>query len=109
MQLTRDHTLGAELGAKGKMATHLSRSVGISETVEVDLMVAAPKPGDRYVLCTDGLTKMLSEERILEIVREGEIDACVQQLIDEANENGGKDNVTIALVEIREPSPSDLG
>jgi len=107
-QLTKDHTLGAELGAKGKMATHLSRSVGISETVEVDLMVDAPRPGDRYLLCTDGLTKMLTEDRMVEIVIEGEIEACVQKVIDEANENGGKDNVTVALVEIRDPVKAGL-
>jgi len=102
-QLTKDHTLGAELGAKGKMATHLSRSVGIAETVEVDLMVDAPRVGDRYLLCTDGLTKMLSEERILEISTDGIVADCVRHLIDEANDNGGKDNITVALVEIREP------
>jgi protein phosphatase len=107
-QLTKDHTLGAELGAKGKMATHLSRSVGISESVEVDLMVDAPRVGDRYLLCTDGLTKMLTEDRIQAIVTEGEISACVQGLIDEANENGGKDNITVALIEIRDPAGAGM-
>lgn len=102
-QLTKDHTLGAELGAKGKMATHLSRSVGIAETVEVDLMVDAPKIGDRYLLCTDGLTKMLTEDRLVSIVLEGGLGDCVQRMIDEANEMGGKDNITVALVEIRDP------
>jgi len=67
LQLTRDHTLGVELGAKGKMATHLSRSVGIAETVAVDLMVDAPMVGDRYVLCTDGLTKMMTEDRMVDL------------------------------------------
>jgi protein phosphatase len=107
-QLTKDHTLGAELGAKGKMATHLSRSVGISESVEVDLMVDAPRVGDRYLLCTDGLTKMITEDRIQAIVTEGEIGACVQTLIDEANENGGKDNITVALIEIRDPAGAGM-
>ncbi len=107
-QLTKDHTLGAELGAKGKMATHLSRSVGISESVEVDLMVDAPRVGDRYLLCTDGLTKMITEDRIEAIVTEGEIGACVQGLIDEANENGGKDNITVALIEIRDPADAGM-
>ncbi len=107
-QLTKDHTLGAELGAKGKMATHLSRSVGIAESVEVDLMVDAPRVGDRYLLCTDGLTKMLTEERIQEISTDGELDACVQHLIDEANEKGGKDNITVALVEIRDPAGAGM-
>jgi protein phosphatase len=107
-QLTKDHTLGAELGAKGKMATHLSRSVGIAETVEVDLMVDAPKIGDRYLLCTDGLTKMLTEERLLSMVLDGGLGDCVQRMIDEANEEGGKDNITVALVEIRDPVESGM-
>ncbi len=102
-QLTKDHTLGAELGAKGKMATHLSRSVGIAETVEVDLMVDAPKIGDHYLLCTDGLTKMLTEEQLLSMVLDGGLGDCVQRMIDEANEMGGKDNITVALVEIQDP------
>ena len=100
LQLTKDHTLGAELGAKGRMATHLSRSVGIAKTVKVDLMVDAPKPGDRYLLCTDGLTKMINENRMVEIAKGGNLTACVTKLINEANDNGGKDNVTIALIEI---------
>jgi len=103
-QLTRDHTLGAELGAKGKMATHLSRSVGISDTVQVELMVDAPAVGDRYLLCTDGLTKMVTEDRMAEVAQEENIEQCVKKLIDEANDNGGKDNVTIALVEVRKPA-----
>lgn len=104
LQLTKDHTLGAELGAKGKMATHLSRSVGIAESVEVDLMVDAPKVGDRYLVCTDGLTKMLSEQRMMEIAADGSsLEAAVERLIDEANEAGGKDNITVALIEVRAP------
>src|SRR5262249_31525049 len=55
-QMTTDHTLGA-VGITGPAASKLSRAVGIQDTVDVDLMVDAPKVGDWYMLCSDGLSK----------------------------------------------------
>ncbi|HEY8087823.1 MAG TPA: protein phosphatase 2C domain-containing protein, partial [Polyangiaceae bacterium] len=62
-QLTTDHTLGAA-GIQGKSAAVLSRAVGIEENVEVDISMESPLPGDIYLLCSDGLSRMVPNEAI---------------------------------------------
>lgn len=102
-QLTTDHTLGS-IGIQGKAAGKLSRAVGVFDEVEVDLTVDEPRPGDRYLLCSDGLYKMLSEEEILEALGEAEPAAIAGALIARANERGGRDNVTAIAIHVEEPS-----
>ena len=102
-QLTIDHTLG-NLGITGKAAHKLSRAVGTFERVEVDLTIDEPQPGDHYLLCSDGLYKMVPETMILDIVSRSESPAqTVAELVAIANERGGRDNVTVVLVRIDEP------
>jgi serine/threonine protein phosphatase PrpC len=99
-QLTSDHTLGA-LGAKGPKANELVRAVGIGKELEIDLIVDKPRPGDLYLLCSDGLTKMVPEEEIrATLMRDDDLDALVYTLIEQANDRGGKDNVTVIVVKI---------
>ncbi len=78
------------------------RALGMKETVQVDVNHEKPEPGDVYLLCSDGLTDMLKDKDILEIMLDerDDLEACVQRLIDQANENGGKDNITVVLVEV---------
>jgi protein phosphatase len=102
-QLTVDHTLG-NLGITGKAAHKLSRAVGTFERVEVDLTIDEPQPGDHYLLCSDGLYKMVPEAMILEVVsRSRSTEETVAELVELANERGGRDNVTVVLVRIDEP------
>lgn len=103
--LTRDHTLAA-MGVEGPLASRLRRAVGIDARVKVDLHVDKPRPGDVYVLCSDGLTKMIAEDRIKEVLlrRGDDLDAAVAELIDAANAEGGKDNTSVILVAVRSPS-----
>ncbi|MEQ8455758.1 MAG: protein phosphatase 2C domain-containing protein [Sandaracinaceae bacterium] len=108
-QLTTDHTLG-NLGLTGPHAAYLSRALGIKPEVTIDVIVGKPEPGDLYLLCSDGLTKMIpDDEEILRVVNENpkNMDLAVQKLVDLANERGGKDNVTVLLVGVR--LPADLG
>jgi protein phosphatase len=100
LQLTRDHTFGA-LGVGGKLGETLSRAVGHEESVEVDLTVDAPEPGDRYLLCSDGLSKMLPDDAIRDALdAEPDIARTCQRLVTLANDKGGKDNVTVVLVKV---------
>lgn len=101
-QLTEDHTLGNLLGIKGKVGKHLARSVGIAETVAVDLTVEKPAAGDFYLICSDGLNKMLPDKDIerLFLYTSGTLDDKARSLIDEANRRGGQDNITIIAVGI---------
>lgn len=102
-QLTQDHTLGA-VGIKGPSASKLSRAVGIQELVEVDLSVDAPHVGDYFLLCSDGLSKMVPEAMIRDIVKESpNLESAVERLVTTANERGGRDNVTVILIHVQEP------
>jgi protein phosphatase len=99
-QITQDHTMST-LGVEGPQGAHLSRAVGIWPVVPIDIGLAKPMPGDLYLLCSDGLTKMVGSSEILEILeQEKDLDRAVAQLIASANANGGKDNVTVILVRV---------
>jgi len=100
VQLTMDHTLGAA-GITGKSSALLSRAVGVEEYVDVDMLTESPRPGDIYLLCSDGLSRMVSDVRIKETLqRETDLDLVTKTLIDSANELGGRDNITAILVRV---------
>ncbi len=102
-QVTTDHTIGQLTGIGGPTAAHLVRAVGNRKNVLVDLIIAKPMPEDIYLLCSDGLSKMATDEQVREIlVRErADIQKAVDALIAFAIAQGGKDNVTIILVQVR--------
>jgi protein phosphatase len=103
-QLTTDHTLEAA-GIKGPTGGYLSRAVGIEENVEVDVRTEAVRANDTYLLCSDGLSRMASDDEIADLMRsELNLQVAVQRLIDLANARGGKDNVTVILVRAEEPT-----
>lgn len=112
-QLTRDHTVVQELLRRDVITeeearTHpqrgtLTRAVGVEPTVEADLFeVGALQPGDHFLLCTDGLGD-LSEDTLREVVLHNAPQSACEQLVDRANERGGRDNATALIVRI-EPS-----
>ena len=99
-QLTTDHTLGAA-GIVGKSAMVLSRAVGIEENVEVDVCMESPLPGDIYLLCSDGLSRMVQDEELqLTLEKEKDLEQANRVLIDKANQKGGRDNITAILVRV---------
>lgn len=111
-QITEDHSLLSEY-KKVKNLTEeeiekfphknvIVRALGMSKTVEVDVANHVPEPGDLYLLCSDGLSGMLSDNQMAEIINSNreDLNACVQELINAANDHGGKDNITAVLVEI---------
>jgi len=101
-QLTTDHTL-RELGMKGPTAKQLFQAVGIRPTITIDLVVDKPRAQDIYVLCSDGLSKMVPDDQVRDVLMgEPDLEAAVYTLIEMANEHGGKDNVTVVLVKIVE-------
>ena len=103
-RITSDHT-AASLGIVGPLAQSLTRALGVAPTVVIDLILGKPRPGDRYVLCSDGLSKMIPDQEIQRILADrAEPDLAVAALIDAANEKGGKDNVTVILVCVERPA-----
>lgn len=101
-QITRDHTM-AELGMTGREAGFLSRAVGPKGVVEADVTVLSPRAGDVYLLCTDGLTKMVSDQVICGVLqREEHPQDAANALVDRANAAGGRDNITTVVVSFAE-------
>jgi protein phosphatase len=107
-QLTEDHSLLNDYIKMKSMTPEeiesfphknvIVRALGMKETVKVDAILDQPKPGDLYMLCSDGLCGPASDEEIKEIVlKHKDLRDSAQALIDRANEHGGPDNVTVVL------------
>ncbi|AKV03778.1 serine/threonine phosphatase PrpC [Labilithrix luteola] len=102
-RMTSDHTMRDELGITGEGAAHLSRAVGIWPTVAIDVVLAKPRPGDVYLLCSDGLTKMVDDAKIEQVLVELPTPKeMAEALVRLANENGGLDNVSVIVVRVEE-------
>jgi PPM family protein phosphatase len=112
-RLTQDHSLVDELVRRGKLteeqaAEHpqrsiITRALGPEPDVEIDTWTYPVRAGDVLMLCSDGLTSMVSEERVEEILASTDsLKAAAQALIDEANAAGGRDNITVVLFRIEE-------
>ncbi|HEU5060638.1 MAG TPA: Stp1/IreP family PP2C-type Ser/Thr phosphatase [Kofleriaceae bacterium] len=109
-QLTRDHSLvnlykdKPELeGQMGPASSNvIVRAIGLEERVEIDHRVVALEDGDIYLLCCDGLTDMVDDWMIREILTSGEaLEVMGENLVRAANTNGGSDNITVVLVGVR--------
>ena len=113
-QLTEDHSLVAELVRSGKLSPeeaegHPQRSVitrvlGTDPNVDVDTFSVATRPGDLFLLCSDGLTAMVDDETILREIERNRADlkAAAKALVRAANKGGGDDNITVVFFEIGE-------
>ena len=100
-QLSVDHVDSRPLSGNRKAKPSLTQHLGISEEeflVEPSMISCTLVPGDTFLLCSDGLTDMLSDEEISEIlVDHSSLSSQVERLIDFALERGGRDNITIIL------------
>jgi protein phosphatase len=102
-QMTSDHTM-RDLGITGAGADHLSRAVGIWPAVPIDIILGKPQPGDLYIICSDGLTKMVDDQGIAEVLSHpGVPQELVDRLVDAANAKGGKDNISVIAIRVDDP------
>jgi PPM family protein phosphatase len=117
-RLTQDHSLVEELVRQGKLteaqaAEHpqrsiITRALGIESDVDVDTWSYPMRAGDVVLLCSDGLTSMISEEQIAGILAaEASLDGAGDRLIAAANDAGGRDNITVVLFRLDEIGESD--
>jgi len=116
-QLTADHSLVAELVRTGRLTPEqaidhphrsvITRAVGTEPSVDVDTFTLETEHGDLYLLCSDGLTDMVSDGDILALAdaAEREPDAVAHRLVEAANRAGGDDNITVVVFEIVEGEP----
>ena len=111
-QITRDHSVVQELVSRGFMSQEeannsmnknlVTRALGIEASVEADINEAPYQSGDIYLLCSDGLSDVVSDDRIQDtlITNLDSLETATQQLIDDANSAGGPDNISVVLVRI---------
>jgi serine/threonine protein phosphatase PrpC len=116
--LTQDHSLVEEMVREGQLTAEqarlsghrniVTRAIGIYETVEIDTWNFEPRPGDRYLLCSDGLFNEVPESRIASGLRAyADPTETAHHLVDLANRGGGRDNITCVVVDVVEgPEPA---
>ena len=115
--VTEDHSLVAELVRSGDLTRDqasehpqknlITRALGAEDEVDVDTVVLPVEPGDRLLLCSDGLSDMIPETRMLMILTSNpeNPERAVRALVSAALEAGGADNVTVVVVDVREEDP----
>ncbi|MBS1846662.1 MAG: Stp1/IreP family PP2C-type Ser/Thr phosphatase [Actinobacteria bacterium] len=114
-QITRDHSLVEDMRAAGQIteeeaAVHphrniVTRALGIQAEVDVDAFVVAPEAADRYVLCSDGLFNEVTVDRIAATLRRlADPDDAASELVRQANQGGGRDNITCVVVDVVDDS-----
>ncbi len=112
-RLTKDHSLVEELRRQGRLTDEqaeehpqrsiITRALGPEPSVEVDTMTYAGRPGDVFLLCSDGLTTMVSDEEIAAILGDARsLRSAVSRLVDAANRAGGRDNITAVAFRLEE-------
>ncbi|GAA5786734.1 hypothetical protein GCM10007860_11530 [Chitiniphilus shinanonensis] len=117
-QLTRDHSFLQEQIDSGLISPEearlslnknlVTRAVGIDPAVEAELHGYAVQVGDLYLLCSDGLNDMLEDAEIAEVLDDlrGHLSLAVARLVERANAAGGRDNVSVLLIEVKRPFPA---
>jgi len=112
-RLTRDHSLVEEMRRKGQLTdaqaeehpqrSIITRALGPEPEVEVDVQTVPSMPKDVFLLCSDGLTTMLGEERIASLLADSSsMSAATRALVDEANKAGGRDNITALAFQLED-------
>src|SRR5688500_14753882 len=117
--LTADHSLVEELRRQGRLTdaqaedhpqrSIITRALGPEPDVEVDTMTFSARPDDVYLICSDGLTTMLKEERVREILLDSaSLDEATDRLVSEANEAGGRDNITVVAFRLEQGEEAEV-
>ena len=108
-QVTEDHSMVADMVRKGvlteeqaachPMRNYITRAVGTEENVEMDISVHERKQGDRWLICSDGLYGMIPKNDLLRLMSAGTIEEAADGLLQAALEGGGKDNISLVLLQ----------
>jgi PPM family protein phosphatase len=119
--LTRDHSLlqeqldggiiTPEQARLSKNRNLVTRALGIDPAVEAEIRDHEVQAGDIYLLCSDGLNDMIEDEEIASCLTtlSANLELCATRLVDMANDNGGRDNVSVVLVRIKRAFPAARG
>ena len=96
-EMVRDGLLTEEQAAVHPMRNYITRAVGTEVTIEAQMLSVKRQPGDRWLVCSDGLHGLVSAERIRELIALEDINEAADLLLQEALENGGRDNVSLVI------------
>lgn len=117
-RLSRDHSHVQELVDQGRLAPDsadahpaanvVTRAVGARQSLEIDAQICEIKNDDRFLLCSDGLTKELTEQEIADELARIDVDGLPQALVNQARERGGRDNVTVVVVQFLSPDATGI-
>ena len=120
-QMTSDHSLVQEMVDNGFLTEEealnsasrnlITRALGISDAVDVDVTKDKIELGDIYLYCSDGLTDLVTDSEILAILKDNmeDLETANQKLVDLANEKGGKDNISVILVSLNKAYSDNVG
>jgi protein phosphatase len=120
-QLTRDHSLlqeqidsgmiTKEMARRSQNKNLVTRAVGIEPEVEADVSTFEVKEGDMFLLCSDGLNDMVEDEDIHLTLTSlcSNLSLAATQLVQMANDNGGRDNISVILIRVKKPFPAERG
>lgn len=107
-QITKDHSLAQEMLDSGQLTKEefehypkkniITRALGVDETIDIDFDFTDIDEGDALVLCSDGLSGLINDNEILKVYKENELDKVCEKYIEEANNNGGHDNITVVVM-----------
>ena len=120
-QLTRDHSLLQEQIDAGLISVEwaqfsqnknlITRAVGVDNMLEAEVREQMIEPGDIYLLCSDGLSDMLADRQIADVLatQGASLKLATQELVARANEHGGRDNISVVLIRVQAFSPEKEG
>lgn len=109
-QVTRDHTYVADLQEQGKITSEeafvhpqrhiLLQAMGVDENISSDCLRFELQARDRLLLCSDGLSDMLRDKEIADIIGEADLQQAADKLLEQSLDNGGRDNVSLILIDL---------
>jgi PPM family protein phosphatase len=120
-RITLDHSLLQELLDRGFYSrqeaerstnkNYVTRALGLNMTVAVEVQEIQVEPGDIFLLCSDGLSDMVDDEEIHLTIStfSASVETIAEQLVKLSNDHGGKDNISVMLVQVLEPFPAETG
>ena len=110
MQISEDHSMVAELLRDGLITEEqarrhpyrnvITRALGTGESIEVDCVILDKKRGDKYLICSDGLTEYVSDAEIEKILQRTPLEEAADKFLAMALEGGGRDNVSLVIAEV---------
>lgn len=107
-RITKDHSLVQEMLDLGEITENefehhprkniITRAMGVDEKIEIEFNTVELKSGDALILCSDGLSGLISKKEILDIYNQDDFDTLADRYIEAANNNGGVDNITVVIM-----------